>query len=517
MERSRTEYSAMNTSVAVFARISAILMGFLTRVVFTKSLNESYVGVNGLFTDILNILSLTELGAGTAITYALYQPIAKNDIVKQQQLMQLFRFFYRGTACCVAVIGLLLLPFLDILMKNCPNVEHLTWIYLMYLANSVLSYLFVYKRTLIEAHQKNYIVLLYQTGFLLLQDVMQIVVLIFTQNFMLFLFLGMLCTVLTNIFLSRKADKLYPFLREKPKQALPVEERNDILKNIRAMMMHKLGFVAINNTDNLIISAFAGVVSVGIYSNYYLLIGSVRQVLDQIFQGITASIGNLGVTNRQEKMKDVYQTTFFIAQWLYGFSAICLYELLNPFVKLSFGDNYLFSSEIVWILCLNFWVAGIRKATLTFRDSLGLFWYDRYKSLLEAVGNLFFSILLVKYWGVFGVFFGTFLSALLTSVWVEPFVLLRKGLQTKVSPFFMRFGIYTIGFAFSWIVTDAICNLVEGNIWVQIIGKLWICFLVPNVLWIFFYHRTREWQMVLQRLKNILALKRHRSKNGESS
>ena len=382
--KSRTEYSAMNTTVAVISRMTAILMGFVTRVIFTHTLSENYVGINGLFTDILNVLSLTELGAGTAITYALYRPIAEGNIKKQQQLMKLYQTFYRGTAVCVGVLGLALIPFMDVLMKNRPEVEHLTFIYLLYLANSVLSYLLVYKRTLIEAHQMNYVVLIYQTGFLVLQDLLQIVVLVTTGNFILFLLMYLMCTVLSNVCISRKAEKLFPYLKEKEKERLPAEERTGLFRNIRAMMMHKLGTVVVNNTDNLLISAFVGVVSVGIYSNYYLLIGSVRQVLDQVFAGITASVGNLGATEDQGKIREIFETAFFIGQWLYGFAAICLYELLNPFVELAFGRQYLFERSVVMILCINFFINGTRKAVLTFRDSMGLFWFDRYKALAEA-------------------------------------------------------------------------------------------------------------------------------------
>ena len=212
--------------------------------------------------------------------------------------MKLYQTFYRGTAVCVGVLGLALIPFMDVLMKNRPEVEHLTFIYLLYLANSVLSYLLVY---LIEAHQMNYVVLIYQTGFLVLQDLLQIVVLLTTGNFILFLLMYLMCTVLSNVCISRKAEKLFPYLKEKEKERLPAEERTGLFRNIRAMMMHKLGTVVVNNTDNLLISAFVGVVSVGIYSNYYLLIGSVRQVLDQVFAGITASVGNLGATEDQGK------------------------------------------------------------------------------------------------------------------------------------------------------------------------------------------------------------------------
>ena len=240
-ERSRTEYSAINTTVAVISRIVAILMGFATRVVFTHTLSESYVGINGLFTDILNVLSLTELGVGTAITYALYRPIAQKDIRRQQILMRMYRTFYRGTAVCVTIIGLAIIPFMDVLMKNRPDVDHLILIYLLYLANSVLSYLLVYKRTLIDAHQMNYLPLMYQTVFLLIQDIGQIIVLVTTHNFILFLVIYIVITLLNNLAVSRKADKLFPYLKKPCHDTLPREERQDILRNIKAMLMHKLG------------------------------------------------------------------------------------------------------------------------------------------------------------------------------------------------------------------------------------------------------------------------------------
>lgn len=217
-QKSRTEYSVMNTTVAFFAQISAILMGFFTRVVFTHTLSEGYVGINGLFTDILNILSLSELGFGTAIIFALYEPIAKKDIEKQKILMRMFRTFYRITAVVVLGLGLCLIPWLGILMKNRPDVDHLIVIYLLYLLNSVVSYLLVYKKTLIDAHQMNYLTVLYQNVFLVIQDIVQIIVLLLTRNFILFLIIIVVCTMTSNIVMSKKADKLFPYLREECKR-----------------------------------------------------------------------------------------------------------------------------------------------------------------------------------------------------------------------------------------------------------------------------------------------------------
>ena len=233
-QKSRTEYSVMNTSVAFVAQITAILMGFITRIVFTRTLSEGYVGINGLFTDILNILSLSELGVGTAITYALYGPIARKDIKRQQILMRMFRSFYRMTAAFVLVAGLSLIPFLDILMKNRPDVDHLIFIYLLYLGNSVVSYLLIYKKTLVDAHQMNYITVLNHNGFLILQDILQIAVLLVTKNFILFLSIAVICTISENLNMSRKAEQLFPYLKEPCKEELPIEERQDIIKNVKS-------------------------------------------------------------------------------------------------------------------------------------------------------------------------------------------------------------------------------------------------------------------------------------------
>lgn len=513
--KSRTEYSAINTTVAVISRMVAILMGFATRVVFTHTLSESYVGINGLFTDILNVLSLSELGVGTAITYALYRPIAQRDVKRQQILMRMYRTFYRGTAICVAVAGMALIPFMDVLMKNRPEVDHLLLIYLLYLANSVLSYLLVYKKTLIEAYQMNYLVLLYQTAFLVIQDIGQIIVLVTTHNFILFLVLFIVCTLMNNFLISRKADRLFPYLKEPCDEKLPKEETRDLFRNIKAMLMHKLGNVVVNNTDNLIISSFVGVISVGIYSNYFLLIGSVRQIIDQVFQGITASVGNLGATEKSDRIRDVFELSFFIGQWLYGFAAICLYELLNPFVEIAFGSKYLFTKDIVLILCVNFFINGTRKAVLTFRDSMGLFWFDRYKAIVEAVLNLVISIVLVMTMGTLGVFLGTLASTLLTSVWVEPYVLYRHRLQRSPATFFLQYVFYVSIVGIVWFLTDRICTLVQGGVWSILLLRLFICLIVPNILLLLVYCRKKEFCRLKNRALNIL--QRRESTHARSS
>ena len=503
--KTRTEYSARNTTVALLSRLTAIAMGYLLRVVFTHTLSESYVGVNGLFVDIIQVLSLSEMGVGTAITFALYRPIAEGDKEKQKALMLLFRKFYRALAVIVAAVGSLLIPFLDVLIKDHGDVDRLTLIYMLYLVNTVCSYLLIYKKSLMDANQLLYIGIFYQTMSWALQDVLQIIVLVFWHNFIAFLLINIVTTVFCNVCISIRADRLYPYLRENDAPALSVQERKKIFANIRAMLMHKVGAVIVNNTDNLLLSAFVGLASVGGYSNYYLLIGSVCQVLNQVYQGITASVGNLGVTEDEGHIRQVFEAAFFIGQWMYGFAFICLYELLNPFIEISFGRQYVFPKVTVFVLCVNFFLNGMRNATLTFRDSMGLFWYDRHKAITDAVLNLGLSVLLVNWLGMTGVFLGTLFSMTLTSLWVEPYVLYKHGFHQSCSAYFLRYFLYVAAIGIAWYATDWLCRGLGagGGPWQILLVRLFICLVVPNTWFFAIYGRSKEFRFLLGKAKSL--------------
>ncbi len=472
--------------------------------VFTHTLSEDYVGINGLFTDILNVLALSELGIGTAITYALYKPISEKNIEKQKSLMLLYKRMYRVIAGVVLGVGLLIIPFMDVLIKNQPQVDNLILLYLFYLANSVVSYLFIYKRTLIDAHQLSYIGVLCQTFFLVVQNIIQIVILCTTHNFLLFVIVLLSCTLFNNITISVKANRMYPFLKDHNVEPLEAEEKKSIKQNIKAMLMHKVGNVVVTNTDNLLLSSLVGIVSVAIYSNYFLVIGSIRQVLNQAFQGITASVGNLGVEESKERIKRIFDASFFIGQWMFGFAAICLYEVLTPFVELSFGSQYVFGTAITFVLCINFYLTGMRQATLVFRDSLGLFWYDRYKSIFEALINLVVSLILGYYYGVIGIFLGTLISTITTSLWVEPYMLYKHRLKMPVRGYFIKYAWYVIVTAGAWYVTDMACSFIGGSVLIQCVLKLGICIIVPNLIFLIIYCRNKEFVFVCRKAKALL-------------
>ncbi len=512
--KTRTEYSARNTTVALISRLTAIAMGYALRVVFTHNLSKSYVGVNGLFVDIIQVLSLSEMGIGTAITYALYRPIAQGDIEKQRSLMHLFRKFYLAVAAIVAVAGGALIPFMGYFIKDYENVDHLTLIYVLYLANTICSYLLIYKKTLMDANQLLYIGTFYQTMSWVIQDILQMAVLIIRHDFILFLLINIATTILCNVCISLRADRLYPFLKEKNPAPLPTEEKKKIFSDIRAMLMHKVSAVIVNNTDNLLLSAFVGLSSVASYSNYYLVIGSVRQMLNQVYQGITASVGNLGVTEKEDHIREVFEAVLFIGQWMYGFAFICLFEALNPFIRLSFGDQYVFPEAIVFVLCLNFFMNGMRNAALTFRDSMGLFWHDRHKAIAEAVANIVISLLLVRRMGTVGVFLGTFLSMLLTSFWVEPYVLYKYGFKKSCGGYFLRYFAYVAVIGIGWAASDWLCGAVSSRglpLWQELAARLVICAIVPNLWFLAVYWRTKEFRFLRKKAASLISRMRKKS------
>ncbi len=515
--RTRTEYSAKNTGVAVIARILAILMGFFTRIVFTHTLAAEYVGVNGLFTDILNVLALSEMGVGTAITFALYKPIADKDIEKQKSLMRLYRYFYRCVAGVVAVAGLILVPFLPNLMKDEPDIPGLTFIYLMYLANSVLSYFMIYKKTLIEASQQGYVDVLFHTGFLLLQNAIQIVILLTTGNFILFLVTLIVCTLGYNISVSIKAERMFPYLREKSVEPLPVEEKRDVFNNVRSMMMHKIGNVLVNNTDNILLAKLVSSIAVGCYSNYYLVIGSIRQVLNQVFIGITASVGNLGVSEDNEHVRKVYSASALAGMWMYGFAAIMLYLVIDPFIGFCFGKSYVFDPMITAVLCINFYLTGVRQPALVFRDSMGLFKYDRWVSLIEAVVNLLVSILLGIRFGIIGIFLGTMISTFITSFWVEPVIIFKYRLKVTPVYYFAKLFIYTLLTLFMAVVQNKIYTGIQlfntdiqtgGGLLLAFFLRIVCCTVFTNLLYFLISVKTKAFKTLYSKFLFLLGKRR---------
>ena len=443
-EKMRTVSSIKNLIFAFGGQFLGIIISFIARIIFLQVLNSEYLGINGLFTNILTILSLAELGIGTAMNFSLYKPLAEQNKEKIKSLMYLYKKAYIIIGIIILVVGIAISPLLPFFINEMPDIpENIYFIYILFVINTGISYFFSYKRALIVSDQKRYIATIYRYGFYFLLNVAQIICLLITRNYILFLVLQIIFTLLENIFVSIKANKMYPYLKEKNIDKLLKEETKEIKKNVFAMFFHKVGEIVVKSTDNIIISKFVSLSAVGLYSNYYLITNALNMIIGQVFTSIVASIGNLGATENKEKLKNIFNKVFFLNFWIFGFSAICLYILFNDFISLWLGAEYLLPESVMLVIVVSFCIEGMRKSVLDFRDALGIFWYDRYKPIFEVIINLIASIILVQKIGLAGVFVGTIISTLTTSFWVEPYVLYKYGFKMKLRDYFKQYLKYT--------------------------------------------------------------------------
>ncbi len=492
----RTDKIAKNAEFAILSQAFLILTNFVVRRVFVMTLGEEYLGLNGLFADILSMLSLAELGFGTAIVYSLYKPLAKGDKEKIKALMSLYGKAYRLVGCFVLTAGLSLTPFLSFFVKEMPDgIPHIEWIYALNVLNSGASYFFIYKASLLFADQKKYIEMLINVVVKTLAAILQVAVLLITGNYFIYLGIMIASTFGQNLLVSAQVDRMYPYLKEKKTAALPQEDKTVIRKNVGAMVFHKLGYVAVFSTDSILMAKFVSVAVVGLYSNYMLIRKALINVIDLFFVSLAASMGNLNACETDEKKYEAYSHIYFLSAWLFGFMSVCLYYLFNPFITLWLGEDYLLPSGTVGIIVLNFYMYCMRMPVNNTKEAMGLFWNDRYKPLVEVAVNLGASILLAQWFGIDGVLWGTLLSTLTVPFLVEPYVLYKHGLHRRIRNYYLKyiqyFAITLIAAAF----TGAACRFTSGN-WQGFLLKMLFCTVIPNLTYLAAYGRSEDFSYV---------------------
>ena len=493
----RTSNTIRNIKFALAGQVLGIFISLVSRRSFVVFLSAEYLGLNGLFSNLLSMLSLAELGVGAAIVYSLYKPIAENNVSEIKSLMLLYKKTYTAVGIFILVSGCSLTPFLQLFIKEMPAIPNIKLIYIIFVVNSATSYFFTYKRSLITANQQFYIVSIYRYGFYFVLNIAQIIVLSLTRNFTFYLLLQTTSTLLENILLSKKADCLYPFLLEKEVKPLPNHTKSEVKKNVFAMIFHKIGGVIVFSTDNILISKLVGLTAVGIYSNYMMIRQALNIITGLTFQSVSASLGNLNVLGSDKRKLEIFQIINFVGAWTFGFCSICLTVLINPFISLWLGKEYLFSTPIVFWIVLAYYVSGMRSACGTARDVMGIFWYDRYKPLFEVTINIIASVILGKKFGVAGIMAGTVISTMTTCFWVEPLVLYRHGLHAPVRTFFVRYGIYTLITVLAGAVTIVLCKFTPPSGIMGFGAKLAVCAVVPNAIFTICYFRTSEFKHLL--------------------
>lgn len=447
----RTKKSIINISSALIGQTLAILFGFVTRMVFVNQLGDVYLGINGLFTSIVGLLTLAELGIGESINYKLYKPLAENNVDQLKSIMKLYRKVYWIIGSVIMLIGVALLPFLHVFLKSSEthSVDYLYLIFLLFVINSASSYFFSYKRALIISDQKRYIVSIWHYSFYVIMNIAQIIILIYTKNFIFYLLAMIVCTISQNIIISRQADKQYPFIKECNVKQLDKSDIDEIKKNTLALLYHKVGAQVVNSTDNILVSKIIGIATVGIYSNYLLVTTALNTIVAQLFSAITASVGNLGATEEGEKSETVMNRLFFANFWFILVICASFYSSIEILISQMFGEQRVLSHPVLICIVANLYLYNIRRTAWTFRDGYGLFWYDRYKALAEAAINLAVSIFIGLKMGLVGILIGTIIGTVSTSLWIEPYILYKYAFKKS-----MRFYLITL-LKYSFITTIA--------------------------------------------------------------
>ncbi|TXC92360.1 oligosaccharide flippase family protein [Metabacillus litoralis] len=498
----RTKNSLMNIGAGLANQIIITLLSFVSRTVFINTLGVEYLGINGLFTNILSMLTIAEAGLGASIMYSLYKPVAENDYHKISVLMKFYRNTYMIIALVILILGLSVMPFLDLFVQD-TNVENLYFIYLIFLLNTVAPYFYIHKNSFLNVCQKGYIVTGIYSISSILSILIKIAILHYTHNYILYLMIESIITIINSIVLAMIVNKMYPYLKNKIKGKLDKETRKGITKNVKAIVIQNIGNYLIFGTDNIIISSFVSVAAVGLYSNYNMLIEICRTFTYQVFHNIYHSVGNLVAKESVEKIYSVYKTYQLVSFWLYSTFAILLLIVLEDFITLWIGSKYLMEEGLILILIIIFYERGMRNSISTIKTTAGIFHEDRFAPLCQAAINLIISILFVQRFGISGVFIGTLVSVLAVPFWTTPYLVYKKVFYHPVSKYFLKYTFFTFVGIGTYFITNFICNYIPVGDLLNLSLKALVCLIVPNIVYICIFYKTEEFRYLSNILRNI--------------
>ena len=452
------------------------------------------------------MLSLADLGFSIALPQSLYDPLAKKDEQRICSLMKFYEKVYAIICVAVIVIGLALLPFLPLIinMEEANEISHIYLIYILFILQSAASYLFIYKRTLFTADQKNHYISIIECIVSVVSTLVQIAILFFWKNYILYLVTSIVFIVAQNVYISAQCNKKYPFLKDmKSSPSLSKAETRDLTKKVYALFIYKVANAVESGTDNMIMTACVGLIITGLCSNYTLVITSLSGILLMAMAAATSSIGNLIVTESKERTYEVYQLLTFIGFWLYGVCAICLVVLLDPFIKIWLGEEYLITISAVIVLCLNFYITGVQNVNSNFRNAYGLFYEGRYRPVLMIIVNIGSSIILAKWIGVTGIFIGTLLSRVLTVGIFDPYIVYKYGLHANLREYYLYHCKYHVVALIIGSIIFLSFSQWRVSSFLMLVIKAIVVFLYVNIAFFIVFHKNRYFLEAIMRIKGI--------------
>lgn len=483
---SRTKNSVRNIIFSVLAYLIQMVLGFFVRRYFIFYFNEQYLGLNSLFTNIISVLSLAEMGIGSAIVFAMFKPMAEGDKDKTRSLLNFYKKCYFTIGCVVLVLGLCIVPFMNYFKSKAPNIDvNLYLVYFIFLFNSVVTYFCAHRKALLYTSQRQDIESKINICASLMQSVLQLIIIVFLKNYYLYL-LAVGCTnIINNLIVYNITNKQYKEIIYGPIIQLDVDARKKINKNVYAMLLHKIGGVIVFGTDSILIYLMIGASELGIYSNYVLITTYVGMLFSLYISAISGSIGNSIASQSVEDNVKLFKKLNMLHFYIITFCTVCIFVLANPFINTILikdkSVSLIFDTKTVLIICLSFYLTKSRNMVSEFKQCVGLFYQDRFKPICEALINLIVSIILAKFWGIIGIILGTIASTIFAPLWVEPYVLNKYYLKQSTVKYFIKYIGYTVCMVVSGAITYFICGLLpSGGIWLLALRFL-VCAIVCGI------------------------------------
>ncbi len=500
----RTKNATRNILFGIILKIYQILIPFFMRTAMIYFMGVQYLGLNSLFTSVLQVLNLAELGVGSAMVYSMYKPIAEDDKITICALMRLYKIYYRMIGLIIAVVGIILTPFIPKLISGGVPVD--INIYILYLLNlfaTVLSYwLFAYKNSILQAHQRTDVVSKISLLTNTLQYGLQIAVLCVLRNYYYYVIVAMITQAITNITTAYVADRLYPDY--KPIGKLEKQQIKKINQRIKDLFTSKIGVVIYDSADTLVISAFLGLTALAIYQNYFYVLNAITGFITVVFGACTAGIGNSIVTETKEKnFNDLNKFTFIIC-WIAGFCSVCLLCLYQPFMELWVGKDLMFSFSAVICFVVYFFIRQMNSLFNLYKDASGMWHEDRFRPLTAALTNLVLNIILVQFIGVYGILLSTVLAIICVGMpWLLHNLFTVVFEKKYLKKYLKKVLFYLIVVIISCVITYLICWKIAVKLISTLIIRGVICLIVPNLIYFLVYKNCREYEQVLD-LANII-------------
>lgn len=493
MSEGRLKNSIRNTISGIASRIITILFPFIVRTVIIKKIGMEYAGLNGLFSSVLMMLSISELGFGSALVYSMYKPIAEADTDKVCALLNFYKKVYRIVGCAILTLGLALLPFIrSFINGDVPADINVHVLYLVFLLNTVIGYFaFAYKSALLTASQREDISNRIMICISLAMYVSQLTVLWFLKNYMVYVILSPVFTVITNIVRSIVVDKVYPQYR--CRGSLEKSELKGIYKNVFALIGEKIGATVLLSTDTIVISSTLGLTAVACYNNYYMIISAVRNLVMVIFESIRPSVGNSMVTESLEKNYKDFNKISSLFVWISGFCSISMICLFQPFMRIWVGEEYLLSKVTVIMFGIYFFGWKMLDVLVLYRDAAGMWWYGKSRPYVVSALNILGDILLVHFFGLDGVVFATlFTSVCMSYPWLLG-ILFKRYFKGKPWDYLKRLGIQCLSVAVACLLTYLLCyRVVIGYSFAKFVIRAAICVIVPNLIFMLTIGRNKD-------------------------